>query len=114
MHSPRRAVLARSGPLRFSPNDESPTDPPFQALSDPYEATVVEERERSVRIVVADEHLRIVVFASRAALQPVTTRSTWLARAPDRAPDSSSGVRLAPGVAVNEQARERGRARIAG
>jgi hypothetical protein len=111
---PGRALVAKHGPLRLTLDGEplSSSDP--SQLSTRVEGIVVEEHARSVRLVLADEHVRLVAFAPRDALQQVSIRSALLAVAPDRAPDPSAGARIAPGVPLDEKARQGGLRRVAG
>jgi hypothetical protein len=69
-----------------------------------------------VRLVLADERIRLVAYAPRVSLQQVATHGTWLAAAPDRAPDSNpgAGVRVAPGIALEEKERRGSLRRVAG
>jgi hypothetical protein len=99
---PRRAVLARSGPMRLALGGRRFGDDRAAPVSWRVEGIVVEEHPRSLRLVLDSGAIRLVFFAPRAALHLVSSRAAWLALAPDRAADPAAGVRLAPGVVLDE------------
>jgi hypothetical protein len=113
----RRALVAKRGPLRLSLAIEPGTrvrGARLEAVQPPVEAIAVEERPRSVRVVLADEHLRLVLYAPREMLQPVAVTSAWLSPVADRAADPEAGVRVAAGVVLTEMDRRGTRRLVAG
>ena len=111
---PERALVAKRGPLGLALDGNPFTASEPTALAQAVEGIVVEQRARSVRVVLADGGLRLVAFAPRAALQAVSTRAAWLATAPDRAPDPTAGVRVAPGLALDPKERRGASVRVTG
>jgi hypothetical protein len=103
---PRRALLARSGSLRFVPGGPRLGDSRREVLAERLSTIVVEDHPRSLRVVLDDGAIRVVFFAPRAGFQVVSTRAVWLAPAADRAADPAAGARIAPGVALDEIAVE--------
>jgi hypothetical protein len=112
---PRRALVAKKGPLRFSLTSEPASHAPrLDPLFTTVEAVVVEERPRSVRAVLADENLRLVAYVLRGMLLRVATTAAWLSPAAERAPDPAAGVRVAPGIPLTETDRRGPLLRVAG
>ena len=103
---PRRARLARSSPVRLTLNGPRFGDNRTELLLSPLEAVVVEEHPRSLRVVVDNGAVRLVLFAPRSSFHMVSTRAVWLALAPDRAADPAAGAQIAPGVALDEIANQ--------
>ncbi len=108
---PRRALVGQGLGLRFT-LQVNPTTRPHADSSGyvspriphgPLEAVVVEERPKSVRVVMTDAYLRLVAYAPLPVLRWVSVTSTWLSTAAERAPESGGGrARGAGGLALRE------------
>lgn len=111
---PKRCFLARSGPLRFALDDDPVSGDGSGPLDHPVEVVVVDELPRTLRVVITTRFVRLVVFVGREDLHVASIHAAWLGTAPDRAPDPSASLRVAPGTPLEELERRGGARRVAG
>jgi hypothetical protein len=108
-----RAWVQRSTEIVFREGAEPIAKMPSQGIR-PIEAIVVEQRGQNLRVVLEGHDVRLLVLVPPDSLALVTKKPVRLAWGRDEAPPEVDGVRLAPGVPLEEIAFSHDRIRVKG
>lgn len=109
-----RAWITRSTELVFGEMDEPFAKNQQLALAHPIEAIVVDQVGQRMRVVIEGKDLRLVVLVPPSSTAIVPKRSVWLAWNETDPPSESDGIRIGPGVVLEELASTRTRMRAQG
>ncbi|MFO0619654.1 MAG: hypothetical protein U0414_44130 [Polyangiaceae bacterium] len=99
---PLRAWIVRNDPLVFA-EGRAPIAKNALPMSHAVQGIVVEQVGDLLRVVLEGPDVRLVVLAPPACTSVVVSRPAWLSPKPGAAPSDDAGIRLAPGVRVEDR-----------